>query len=125
MTDIFKEILPSIMQNDKDVLDNEKDYKPYLINKALSYHYDASLQANEMNRYPSLPVRMQYDYLRNNIRKYKRRYQPWTKFDKKGCIEIVMEYYQVSYTKAKDMLELLTSEQFAEIEKRLDKGGTK
>ena len=52
MADLFKDIIPSILQNKKNVLENEKDYNAYIINKALSFHYDCVMQANEMNRFP-------------------------------------------------------------------------
>lgn len=123
MADIFKDILPSILQTKKDVLENEADYKPFVINRALSFYYDCVLQANEMNQYPNLPNRLQYDYLRNNIRGYKRKWQPWMKKDKEDDINIIREYYGYSYEKAKDTLSLLSKTQLQEIKKRLDKGG--
>jgi hypothetical protein len=125
MADIFKDILPSIMQNDKDVLENEKDYVPFVVNKALSYHYDCALQANEMNRFPDLPNRMQYDYLRNNVRKYKRRYQAWVKREDDKNIELIRAYYKLSYEKAKNVLPLFNKEQLQRLSNLLDTGGTK
>ena len=66
MSDLFKDIIPSILQNKKYVLDNEKDYNAYVINKALSFHYDCVMQANEMNKIPSASGLMQYHYLLNS-----------------------------------------------------------
>jgi hypothetical protein len=125
MTDLFKDILPSILQSKKDVLENEKDYKPFVINKALSFYYDCILQSNEMNRYPNLPPKLQYDYLRNSIRGYKRKYAPWMKRETDTNIDIIREYYGYSYEKSKEILPLLSKKQLKELEKRLDKGGTK
>ena len=79
MTDLFKEIIPSILQNKKNVLENEKDYHGFVVNRALSFHYDCVLQANEMNQYPGLPATLQYQYLLNTIRGYKRPFRKWEK----------------------------------------------
>ena len=62
MPDLFKEILPSILEKKKSVFRDEldyKDYKPFLINRALSYHMDCVLYVNEMNINNSLDVDMQ------------------------------------------------------------------
>ena len=79
MSDLFKDIIPSILQTKKDVLETDKDYNAFVVNRALSFHYDCVLQANEMNRYPSLPVTLQYHYLLNSIRGYKRPFRKWEK----------------------------------------------
>ena len=65
MSDLFKDIIPSILQTKKNVLENPKDYNAFVVNRALSFHYDAALQANEMNKLPGLPADMQYHYLRS------------------------------------------------------------
>ena len=85
MTDLFKDIVPSILQNKRNVLEDEKDYNAYVVNRAISFHYDCVLQANEMNRYPGLPGIMQYQFLLNSIRGYKR---PFRKWEKRETIEI-------------------------------------
>ena len=40
----------------------EKEYIPFVINKCLSGHLDTVMFANEMNKYPSLPEKMQHDF---------------------------------------------------------------
>jgi hypothetical protein len=126
MTDLFKDILPSIMQTKKTVIDseNEKDYNAFVINKALSFHYDCVLPANEMNRYPNLPAVLQYHYLLNTVRGYKRPFRKWEKRETIDDLEAVKEYYNYSYEKAKDALVLLNAAQLKEIRKAIDKGGT-
>jgi hypothetical protein len=124
MSDLFKDILPSILQTKKNVLENERDYNPYIINRALSFHFDCVLQANQMNQYPALDGRLQYDYCLNSIRGYKRPFRPWQKRETIANLEAVKEYYNYSYEKAKEVLPIFTEEQLAEIRKRLQKGGT-
>jgi hypothetical protein len=123
MADLFKEIIPSILQTKKDVLDEEKDYKPYLVNRSLSYHIDCILYANEMNMKTNLSGKLQYQYFLNSIRPMKRKFQPWQKQEVVKNLECVKEYFGYSSEKAKDTLRILTDEQIALIKEKLDKGG--
>ena len=123
MSDLFKDIIPSILHNKNHVLDNEKDYHAFVINKALSFHYDCVFQANEMNKYPGLPATLQYQYLLNTIRGYKRPFRKWEKRETIDDLEAVKEYYNYSYEKAKEALVLLSNAQKEAIRKAIDKGG--
>lgn len=125
MVDLFRDILPSILQNKKDVLEDEKDYNPFIVNRALSFHYDCALQANAVNLYPDLSARMQYDFLQKSIRGYKRPYRKWEKRETIDSIEAIKEYYNYSYDKAKSVLPLLNDEQIDYIKQELDKGGVR
>ena len=127
MPDLFKEIIPSILEKKKSVFRDEldyKDYNPYIINRALSYHMDCVLYVNELNKYPSLEKDLQYQYLLNTIRPMKRKFQPWQKSEVDKDIECVKIYFGYSNEKAKEALRLLTNEQIAEIKRKTDKGGT-
>ena len=124
MTDLFKDIIPSILQHKRPVLEDEKDYSAFVVNKALSFHYDCVLQANEMNKFPSLPGSMQYHYLLNSIRGYKRPFRPWQKRETIENLETVKEYFGYSNEKAKEVLVLLDADQLEEIRKAIHKGGT-
>lgn len=128
MPDLFKEIIPSILQTGKSVLNDESDYKdytPFVVNRALSYHMDCVLYVNEVNKIPSVDKDMQYQYLLNTIRPMKRKFAPWQKANKDKDIECVKLYFGYSDQKARDALRILTDEQIAEIRKRTDKGGVK
>ena len=104
---------------------NFKEYKPFLINRSLSYHVDCVLYSNEMNMWPGLDPDMQYQYLLNNIRPMKRAYRPWQKSNRDVDIESVKTYFGYSNQKAKDALRILTDEQIAEIKIKTIKGGMK
>jgi hypothetical protein len=126
MPDLFKEILPSILQTKKTVFQDEYDYKEYkafVINRALSYHMDCVLYVNEMNKNPSIDSDMQYSYLLNTIRPMKRKFQPWQKSSVDQDIECVKQYFGYSNEKAKDALRILSNEQVAEIKTKTTKGG--
>ena len=126
MADLFKEIIPSITIHKKNVFETEEDYKtyvPYIVNKALSAHMDCILQANEMNMKSFLSQKTQYTYYINSIRGYKRKYQEWLKREKGEDLDLIKEYYSVSYDKAKTMRRLLSDEQMKQIKSHLYKGG--
>ena len=128
MIDLFKDIIPSILQTKKCVINDDIDakyYKAFVINRALSYYVDCVPYVNEMNLYPELDNDMQYQYLLNSIRQMKRKFQPWQKSQKDENIECVKTYFGYSNQKAKDALKILTEEQIAEIKIKTDKGGVK
>jgi hypothetical protein len=57
MLDLFKQVIPSILKTKKNVLLDEVDTKEYkkqafTVNRALSYHVDCVLYANQMNIHP-------------------------------------------------------------------------
>jgi hypothetical protein len=123
VSDLFKDIIPSILQTKNHVLDNDKDYSAFVVNRAISFHYDCVLQANEMNQYPSLPANMQYQFLLNSIRGYKRPFRKWEKRETIENLDAVKEYYNYSNQKAKDALVLLDATQIETIKKEINKGG--
>lgn len=128
MPDLFKEILPSILQSKKSPFQYEYeyvDYKPFLINRALSYHNDCLLYVAEMNKLNFLDKDMQYQYLLNTIRPMKRGFQKWQKAEVDKDIECVKAYFGYSNQKAKEALRILTDEQIDEIKIKTDKGGVK
>lgn len=125
MADLFKEIIPSILQTKKYVLDEERDYKPFLVNRALSYHLDCILYANQINMNPNLDSKLQYQYLLNTVRPMKRKFQPWQKSSVLKDIDCVKEYFGYSNEKAKEALRILTDEQITLIKEKLEKGGVK
>lgn len=126
MPDLFKEIIPSILQTKKSVINDDidaKDYVPFVVNRALSYHMDCVLYVNELNLHPELEKDLQYQYLLNTIRPMKRKFQPWQKSQVDKNIDCVKTYFGYSNQKAKEALRILNDEQIAEIKRRTDKGG--
>ena len=123
MADIFKDIVPSILHTKKNVLDEENDYIPFVVNKALSFHYDCILYANEMNKLPNLDKLLQYQFLINTTRGYKRPFQKWHKKEKLEDVDAIKEYYKYSNEKAREVLSILSNVQIDEIKKQIRKGG--
>ena len=80
--------------------------------------------ANEMNKYPSLDKKLQYEFYLNSLRKRKR-FSPWLRKDKIKHLEAVRKFYGFSTEKAEQALNILSSEQLDFIYDKLDTGGTK
>ena len=100
----------------------EKEYIPFVINKCLSGHLDTVMFANEMNKYPLLPEKMQHDFFIHIVRK-KKRFSPWLRKDKIKDLDSVKTYYECSNAKAEQILKILTKEQLNFIKSKLDIGG--
>jgi hypothetical protein len=128
MPDIFKEIIPAILQTKKNPFQVEHDYKvyaPFIVNRAISYHLDCVLYANEMNMRPFIDKDQQFTFLLNTIRSMKRKFQPWQKSSDDKDMECVKVYFGYSNEKAKEALRILTIEQLEEIKNKVEKGGVK
>ena len=126
MSSDLSEILASI-NNTKEHLyaddpDRVKSYPPYIVNRCLSGHIDAILLVNELNKYPNLDKRLQYDFLLNSLRKRKR-FTPWLKKEQVDDLDLVKTHYGYSNEKARVALTLLTNTQIEYIRKKHEKGG--
>ena len=83
----------SINNTKKNLIEDEtseKGYNPFLTNRALSYHVDSLLYANDMNMLSILDNKLQYDYYLHGLKKSKR-YSKWHKFEPSEKYEIIKE----------------------------------
>jgi Bacteriophage clamp loader A subunit len=118
-------IINAISVGDRSILDDpdlEKEYIPFIVNRAFSYHEDSVLAANMMNERPFLEKRLQAAYFLNTLRTRKR-FAKWLKNESDEDVAKVAEYYGCSYRHAKSLLALHTPEQLAVMDRRIDKGG--
>ena len=125
MADLFKEILPSILQTKEYALLtdlDERQYPAFMVNRALSYHRDTVLFANEMNRFPNLDNKLKYDFLLNIVRAQKRKFSKWHKKGENEDLSAIKEYYGYSDAKAYEVLKILDDAQITMIKKELYKG---
>jgi len=123
------DFINSITQSKKDLITKsenpdlaEKLYKPFLVNKGLSYFPDTIAYSNEINTKPHLDGKLQYHFLLNSIRSSKR-YAKWVKKVESDDFDAVQQYYQYSNDKTVEALALLSSEQISLIKIQLEKGG--
>ena len=128
MTYQLKDYLYSINQSKKNILDDDTDaergYPPYIINRCLSSFTDTILFANEMNKNPHLPKKMQYDFFINSV-KPRKRFSPWSRKESLDYLDVVKEYYGYNDDKALQALRILTKDQLDHIKKLVYKGGKK
>lgn len=103
--------------------DFERVYTPYIINKMLSQHRDCVLAANMINERPETPRKGQFLFLLNTLRSRFRRNEKSDKHTDPDDVDAVAEYYECSIRKARDLVSLHSSDQLANIHRRLDKGG--
>jgi hypothetical protein len=101
---------------------SEKKYVSFVVNKGLSYFPDTILYANEMNRLYLLDNKPQFLYLLNSIRPRKR-FSKWHKNELTDDLKIISEYFGYSYTKAKQIQNLISSDQLNTMKEKLQKGG--
>jgi len=100
----------------------EKQYIPFIINKAFSYHIDTVLYSNEMNKAAHIDSKLQNDYYLNSIRTGKR-FSKWHKRQENLDIDVIQEYFKVNYLRATEIAKLLSREQLDLIRIRITKGG--
>jgi len=121
----LSEYLTSINQTKKSVIvdeESEKAYPPFIVNKCLSAFHDTVLFANEMNMYPQLDKKMQYDFFINSINPRKR-FSPWAKKTQVEYLDAIKEYYGYNDNKALQALRILSKDQLEHIKNLVDKGG--
>jgi len=122
MADLFKQIIPSLLSTKKDCLEDEKDYVPFVVNKAISQYVDGIFYANEMNRYPELPKRAQYDFYFHSLAAKKRPFVKWSKPEKEQNIELIKQYFNYSDKKAREVLNIISQDQLVMIRNVLTVG---
>ena len=123
----LKDYLNAINHTKERLMDTEdeeweKKYPPFIVNKCLAPFQDTILLVNEMNQYPNVDKKLQFDFFINSLRPRKR-FTPWVKAKKLDDIEYVKEFYGYNNEKAKVALTILNDDQIATIKQKLNKGG--
>jgi len=108
---------------DGDCIRERKDYKPFFINRSLSYHPDLIYNANMMNENPMLDTKAHYDFLYQTVEKKKRPFRGWIKAKKLEDLAVVKEYYKYSNKRALECLDILTEGEIKSLREKLFKGG--
>ena len=124
------DFVKSINYQKQDLLEDdldgelEKEYVPYIVNRALSFTPDTIINANEINQRPFVDKKLQYHYLLNSVRK-KNRFGKWLKADKLEKIEVICKYYGYSIHKAKQVESIFSDRDIEYIKSQLETGGLK
>jgi hypothetical protein len=124
----LKDFLSSINHDKKPLLDTDenavKAYTPFVVNRCLSYFADTLFHANEMNCSPWLDNKSQFDFYRLAVRK-KKRFSPWLRKDTEENVTLIKQAYGYTESKAREVLNILSTEDLQEIRKALDTGGVR
>ena len=123
----LSEYLNAINYTKKNLFDTEderveKEYTPFVVNRCLSYFIDTVLYVNEMNQRGHMHKRMQFDYLRGSIRKNKR-YSKWLRRESEENLDLVKRIYGYSDSKAREILDILSDDDFEWMRKMVNEGG--
>jgi hypothetical protein len=102
--------------------DFEKVYTPFMMNRALGHSDDTVLAANLMNERPGLDPRLQFHFLLNTVSPRYRKSE-WMKAEVSDDVRDIAEYYECSVKHARSLVPLHSSDQLAQIRRRLEKGG--
>jgi hypothetical protein len=115
MTNPF-DFVNDITYGKKDIFSEEtqRSYVPFMINRALSYFPDTVLYANDMNLVHFLDKYVQYKYFLHAIPK-RRRFAKWGKKINDEDVVSVSKVFQLSTSKAAEILPTLSEEQLSSI----------
>lgn len=99
-------------------------YVPFVVNRAVSLHYDSAWFALEAEKLANLPVYDQYLWYFYSLPKASR-FAKWGRVQKDDIIETVSEFYNVSRERAREYVRVLSKDAIESILKKMSKGGTK
>lgn len=122
------------INNKKDydlILESEKEYSPFMTNRALSFHPDCIFFANEINRYSGeLTNKMQFDFYYHGLRKMNRwSKEKWKdenlqKLMKSSVFELIRETYpEMSTEKILNVIDLFGETELKQMKLEAEKGG--
>lgn len=101
-----------------------KLYNKFIVNTAFGNSKDSVFIAGVANQYPNMTDKMNYDFYYYALPKAYR-FGKWYKKSDYEDVQLVMDVYNLSYSKAVDVAALLNEKQLKELEKKLFKGGIK
>jgi hypothetical protein len=100
-----------------------KDYAPWIVNKALSFHPQTIYFANEMNSRFSLDKDLQYTFYKEGIPKGKRFGKWQKKSETPEIIDLLSRIYNVNAVVASQYAALMSEEQLQKLRENNKKGG--
>lgn len=108
--------------NEKDEVEYDSSYDPYIVNKGLSFNNQTLFWANEMNANYWLEKETQFNFFYIGIPKSKR-YSKWIKKEKSEDIELISEYFNINKMRAKEVASLMDESQISDIRIKIERRG--
>ncbi len=103
----------------------EKEYVPFIINRAFSFNMHTVFHANEMNKCSFIPKKWHYDFYFASVPKGKK-FDKWIKQEKASAdIQAIARYFHINNERASEFYRILTPEQMKIIHEKLYEGGRK
>ena len=96
----------------------EKEYNPFIVNRAMGFGPDTVIPGNEMNSRHHLDKKLQYDFLKAVVRKAKR-YNKCLKSEEES-IDAIRKFFGYSFFKAKEALRILSEDDIDRIKLHLN-----
>lgn len=111
-----------LIRESEDPEAEEKAYNSYIVTKGLSFFIDTIFYANEINRFSNIPNKLQFDYLRLNTIRPKKRFAKWSKAESIDDLEAVQKFFGYNIQKAKQALSILSIDQLNMIKEKQETG---
>lgn len=103
-------------------IDDNKSFSSFVLIRFLSQNQGDTLVANEINSRPHMDNRLKMDFFINTLRKRYRKASGF-KYQIPQDIELIMEFYNYSQSKAKEIRSLFNDEDMDKLRLLTNKGG--
>ena len=119
--DIIGKLNTSFVDEWSEIGDNQ--YTDFIIDRAMSYHLDTVMFANEVTLRHQMPRRWKYDFYRLAIQPKKKRFAKWSKPEENDDTQLIMDVYQVNRQRAGQILSLINKKDLEFIREKTYYGG--
>lgn len=113
----------NIIRDSDDKFSAERAYPRFPVTRSLSYHPDAILLVNELNirglESHNVSNLMHYEFLLY-VLPQKKRFAKWAKSSKDNKLELLIQFYGYSKSKAMEVLDLIPQEEYDRLQKLRD-----
>lgn len=117
------EVVTKINTSSKDEWDDIDDYNAFMVTRSFSQFQDTIMLAQIVNSHYTMPLRWQYDFLRNTVYPKKKRFAKWSKPESDSEVELIARSYNVNMRRAESMKSLLSPDAINLLKERSTKGG--
>jgi hypothetical protein len=98
------------------------EYKQFMTNRGLSYHYDTVMLAQLVN-HDRLPDDLHYQFLFSSVNKKRRPFTKWVKAVTDEDIQLVQTVYKCNRKVAEQYLKILNTSDLEKLRMSLNTGG--
>lgn len=107
--------------NKQEKVEVGRNYDKFLTTRQFSYFIDTILIAAESSKHLNMDNELHYEFLFNGIRK-RNRFSKWFKPEENEVIKMIMDYYEIGFNKASEILRILKQDELDYIKEFNKKG---